>query len=147
MLLDFDAPAQLFGNYQSVRGQVHVEALAILPEAYRVPAVGTLEARKAGHLSGTPASYIPSESFVEPICKCLYRARWDMFAPATLEESCKSVLEKKLASFSIVLLYPCKHLIVEMAGLHQTSHKQLTLAAIRVKSVLECLQHLLRCVG
>ncbi len=78
------------------------------------------------------------EGFREAISKALYRCGRNMLSTATFETGREGILARKCAILFIVCLQVCHHLIIELAGLHQTGHEQAMLVLIHEKTVLKC---------
>lgn len=145
MLLHFDSLAELTGDAKPAVLEPNVPTLPVLAEVYRMPAISRFEARESRLLSEFFAGDAAPQGFVQPVSKRLYRSRGDMLVAAALKPGCERILEKKLAGFGIMISNLLKHLVVQMARLSETSHQQPSLAAVRVESVLERLEHCASC--
>jgi hypothetical protein len=143
VLLDLDPAPELPGDMEllALEVEVHVPSAAILPEPYRVPAVGGLEARKADLLSKLFTAEEPFAGFVQAVGKSLDGALRDVLAPASFEAIRKIVAAEKRTRLVVMVFDHLKHLVVDLAAPRQARKELSMLNAVGIKPIFEGFVH------
>jgi hypothetical protein len=145
VVFDLEAASELLRNSQQSRigVEVYVPPRAVLSKPYRVPAVGSLEARETHLLSKLATPEKTLEGPIETVGKRLHRALRDVLAATPLEMVRQIVAAEKRARSLVMVLDDFEHLVVKKAAFGQTGEEQSVLGAVEEKPVLERLVHLL----
>jgi hypothetical protein len=143
VLPDLDPAAELLRDMQPLRFGVeeYVSPNTVLPELYRVPAVGTLEAREAGLLPKLLTVQKPFEGFIQAVGKRLDGALWDVLAATPFKAIGEIVTAKKLTHFDVMVFDYLKHLVIYPAALRQARKELSMLDAGGIKPVFEGFVH------
>lgn len=143
MLLDLDVASELLGNSQSSGFMVktHIPAQTVLPKLDGVPAVSSLETRKANLPSKAPPAKEPPERLIQPIGKSLYSRLRDVFTAPPFEQISEVVAAMEPARLFIMSLRHLKHIVVKAATFHQARKESATLNAVRKEPVFKGFVH------
>jgi hypothetical protein len=148
MLLDPKCASELLWDSElvGIRVEVHIPSPTVLPQMYRVPALGALKAWKTNLL---PKLFAVKEAFERPmesVGKGLYGGLWDVLRAGTSAASLEAVGEviaaKKPARLLVMGFEQLEHFIVEQAALRQARKEHCALKASRIEPVLERLVHI-----
>ncbi len=87
MLFDLEAASELLGNSKpsGVGIEVQIPSTAVLPELYRMPAIGGLKAREADLPAKLFTVKKPLKGLIQSVGKGLYGGLRNVFAASTLE--------------------------------------------------------------
>jgi hypothetical protein len=108
VLLDLQRASELLRDSELVciRVEEHIPPPAVLPQMYRVPAIGALKARETNLLPKFLAVKEALERLIESVCKGLYGALWDVLragaSAAPLEAVGEVIAAKKPTRFLVM---------------------------------------------